>query len=200
MAEQYFGHLRRVVHKGHDMELKNGFADLSASMQRAGVLPHGGAQRSIYLHPGHLIVSAEPCVLTTILGSCIAVCLWDVSLRIGGMVHFLLPESSGGTGDASARYGDVAVPQLIREMKNRGANERLIKARIYGGACVLRAFRRDDGDHLGARNVRVAKDTLHAANIAIIEEQTMGVVSRKVLFDTASGNASIHVVNEANGH
>lgn len=181
------------------MELKSGLADLKATMHRSGVTPAPIAPRSAYLHPGHMVVSAEPRVLTTILGSCVAVCVWDLSTRIGGMVHFLLPDSSGGTGD-TARYGDVAVPLLINELKRHGGNVHMTKAKLYGGACVLQAFRNGTGEHLGARNVSVARDALRSANIAVIEEQVMGNLSRKIVFDTASGTTTIHVVGQANGN
>jgi chemotaxis protein CheD len=182
------------------MELKNGLADLTASIARAGVAPGAITGRSTYLHPGHLVVSAEPRLLTTILGSCVAVCLWDAAARIGGMVHFLLPESSGGAQESTARYGDIAVPQLLRELKARGANQRFITAKLYGGACVLQALRKDNGDHLGTRNVGVAKRALQTANIRVVEEDTLGTGSRKVIFDTGTGNTTIHVVNDVHGN
>jgi len=179
------------------MELKNGLADLKPTMLRSGVTPVPSATRSAYLHPGHMVVSTEPKLLTTILGSCVAVCLWDLSTRIGGMVHFLLPDSSGGTGDKT-RYGDVAVPLLINELKRHGGNVHMAKAKLYGGACVLQAFRNGTGEHLGARNVSVARDVLRAANIGLIEEQVMGNLSRKIVFDTASGSTTVHVVGQDN--
>jgi len=181
------------------MELKNGLTGLSGTILRSGVVPPASANPSIYLHPGHLVVSAAPRTLMTILGSCVAVCLWDLSTRVGGMVHFLLTESSGSASE-SARYGDVAVPMLVRELKKYGGNPRFAKAKVYGGACVLRAFRREDGDHLGARNVAVAKAALRAANINVVEEDTLGTLSRKVVFDTTTGVTTLHTVGDVHGH
>jgi chemotaxis protein CheD len=167
-------------------------------MLRAGVVPAAAtASAAIYLHPGQLVASAEPRVLTTILGSCVAVCLWDSNARVGGMVHFLLPDSGAGTAESSARYGDVAVPMLIRELKKYGANPRFMKAKLYGGACVLKAFRKDNGDHLGVRNVSIARRALESANIQVVNEDTLGHASRKVVFETASGGVTLHVVGEA---
>ena len=172
-------------------------------MRRAGVNPATAsgpaANRSVYLHPGQMVVSAEPRMVTTILGSCVAVCLWDLSVRIGGMVHFLLPQAGDGTAQPSARCGDVAIPLLVRELRKHGGSERFMKAKVYGGACVLRAFRKENGDHLGARNVNVAKSALRIANIGITQEDVLGTLSRKVSFDTASGEVSIHFVQEAHG-
>ena len=63
--------------------------------------------RGVYLHPGQLVVSAAPCSVSTILGSCVAVCVWDEETGIGGMNHFLLPNFAG-RGLSSARFGNVA--------------------------------------------------------------------------------------------
>ncbi len=70
-----------------------------------GRVPTG--ELRIYLHPGQFAVSAHDCTMSTILGSCVGVCLHDPEARVGGLNHYLLPTQGGGT---SARYGDVAIP------------------------------------------------------------------------------------------
>jgi chemotaxis protein CheD len=73
------------------------------------------APESVYLHPGQIYTDAHAAYVTTVLGSCVAVCLWDPVARVGGMNHFLLPHGKG------PRYGNEAMTHLVEEMTTRGA-------------------------------------------------------------------------------
>ena len=73
-----------------------------------------------YLHPGQLFVSANSYAVTTILGSCVAVCLWDPVTQIGGINHFLLPTFSG-EGIASPRFGNFAIKELLDQLAQLGS-------------------------------------------------------------------------------
>lgn len=152
--------------------------------------------RGLYLHPGQTRVSAEPVTLTTILGSCIAVTLWDLSYRIGGMTHFMLP-AWDGTGVRSARYGDVAMAELIDSIFRLGANKRSLQARVFGGACVLSVFRGTANGQLGNRNAEVALQTLTEAGISVIQRDVAGTSGRKVLFNTGTGDVRVNLVGGA---
>ena len=99
-------------------------------------LPPTGTLQQAYLHAGHMVVSSDPCRVTTVLGSCVAVGLWDPTSGVGGVNHFLLPQ-----GSESARFGNVAVRTLIREVVAAGGRRRSLQAKLFGGACVLRAFK-----------------------------------------------------------
>jgi len=72
-----------------------------------------------FLLPSALYVSKEPCLINTVLGSCVAVCFWDPVLRIGGMNHFMMPLWNG-QGLASPRFGNIAVPRLLEAMLQYG--------------------------------------------------------------------------------
>ena len=121
-------------------------------------LPPTGTLQQAYLHAGHMVISREPCRVTTVLGSCVAVGLWDPTSGIGGVNHFLLPH---GSDPESARFGNAAVRTLIREVVAAGARRRSLQAKLFGGACVLRAFRGfGTGSHLGQKNVEVARQIL----------------------------------------
>ena len=85
-----------------------------------------------FLQPGHLIVSADPTDVTTILGSCVAVCLWDEQRRIGGINHFMLPLS--GYNAATPRFGDVAMNRLIDDLRAIGGSLPFLQARVFGGS------------------------------------------------------------------
>ena len=87
-----------------------------------------------YLQPGQLVVSVMPAAITTILGSCVAVCLWEPHRGIGGMNHFMLPMAAGNGSASSPRFGPAAMEQLLTQVREAGARPPLLRARIYGGA------------------------------------------------------------------
>jgi chemotaxis protein CheD len=150
-------------------------------------LPPAGTLQAAYLHAGHILVSREPCRITTVLGSCVAVGLWDDESGIGGLNHFLLPERLAN-GAASPRFGNIAVHALIEGVLAAGARRRSLQAKLFGGACVLRAFR-NGGWHLGSKNVEVARRLLLEAAIAIAAEDVEGTRGRKLIFQTHDGAA-----------
>ena len=153
--------------------------------------------RDLYLHPGQLTASAQPTVVTTILGSCVAVCLWDEETAVGGMNHFLLPHLASN-GAASPRFGNVAMEQLLRRVLAHGAHPEGLRAKLFGGASVLDALR-DVAGSLGARNVSVARSFLRAAGIPVVAEDVEGNRGRKLRFRTADGRAEVKLLS-AGGH
>ena len=82
--------------------------------------PSDAPQKSHYLYPGELFVHREPHVVSTVLGSCISVCLWDPERRLGGINHFLLPLWNG-EGLPTPKYGNIAISRLIEKMEALGA-------------------------------------------------------------------------------
>jgi chemotaxis protein CheD len=145
----------------------------------------------VYLLPGELVAvgGEEPRTLTTILGSCVSVCLWDRRGRGGGMNHFLLPRH-GGEGPRTARHGDVAVPLLVLKLLGRGAKRDDLRAKIFGGAHVLAALP-PGGRTLGGDNVEVAVAALRAESVQVISEDVGGTRGRKLAFNTVDGTALV---------
>src|SRR6266852_2866912 len=107
--------------------------------------------RLLYLSAGHLYAASEPSHVTTILGSCVAVCLWDPRTRAGGLNHFMLPQDVG-VNCGTPRYAAFAIRTLIEEMVALGAPPSRLQAKLFGGACVLASFAASGRD-LGAKNV-----------------------------------------------
>jgi len=145
--------------------------------------------KRLYLAPGQLHVSADDVQITTILGSCVAVCLWDGEARVGGMNHFLLPRGL----PPSPRFADHAIPRLLEDLRRRGAQPSRLRAKVFGGACVLEALR--DKSALGACNVEAAREGLAAAGIPVVGEDVGGNLGRKLVFDVQTGSAWIRVIN-----
>jgi chemotaxis protein CheD len=146
-------------------------------------LPPTGTLPQAYLHAGHMVVSRDPCRVTTVLGSCVAVGVWDPTSGVGGVNHFLLPQ-----GNDSPRFGNVAVRTLIREVVAAGARRRHLQAKVFGGACVLRAFK-GGGSHLGRKNVEVAQQILIDEGIPVTAQDVEGERGRKLIFQTHDGAA-----------
>jgi chemotaxis protein CheD len=139
---------------------------------------------SVYLHPGQVYAAAHAAFVTTVLGSCVAVCLWDPVARVGGMNHFLLPKGKG------PRYGNDAMEQLIAEMTGRGAFVARMVAKVFGGACVLTGFT-GAGKAIGMQNAEAARAFLAAHAIPVRAEQTGGRRGRKLLFHIGTGSAYV---------
>ncbi len=154
---------------------------------------HKGSERSkVYLHPGQLFASPEPCAVTTILGSCVAVCVWDRVQRIGGINHYLLPFWVGN-GLASPRFGNVAVQRLIEKLLALRSQKQNLQAKLFGGACVLEAFRGRE-NHLGMKNVEVARKLLEVEGVPVIGEDVGGRQGRKLIFHTDEGTALVKLL------
>ena len=140
-----------------------------------------------FLYPGQLYVSAEPAVITTILGSCAALCLWDTQKKIGGMNHYLLPE---GTDDSPnrLRYGNVANPALLNELLGRGCEIKHLQAKVFGGST---AFAANPLQSVGTRNAQLAEDFLRETGIPLVAKDISGKHGRKLIFNTQDGTTQI---------
>jgi chemotaxis protein CheD len=143
--------------------------------------------RTVYLYPGQVFTASQPLLVSTILGSCIAVCLWDDNGRIAGINHYLLP-SDPVRGQADLRYGNVAIERLIGEMVSAGAATARMVAKVVGGASILGSSP-SARQSIGDQNAAVARQILQKYGIALTAEQTGGVRGRKLLFHTGTGCA-----------
>ena len=141
-----------------------------------------------FLQPGHLVVSAAPMTVTTILGSCIAVCLWDERKRVGGINHFMLPNTAP-SGTASPRFGNVAMEELVAKLCDAGARKAFLRARVFGGACMFAPMQ--SAQHLGAKNAEVALDFLARWSIDVVQVDVGGTRGRKLSFNTDEGTACL---------
>jgi len=148
-------------------------------------VPDSGTRTGIYVHPGQLVVSARPAAITTVLGSCVSVCLFDPKTRVGGLNHFLLPLHV--EREKSPRFGSVAVPMLIEELRKLGADRASLQAKVFGGGSIIAAFRRSG--QLGEENVTLALQLLSEAGIPVLDKDVGGKFGRKLIFHTDDGTA-----------
>ncbi len=145
---------------------------------------NGTNNNNHYLLPGNIFAHREEYTVTTVLGSCVAVCLWDPKTGIGGINHYMLPLWNGD-GLASPRYGNIAIAKLIEKMIDLGADRDRLRAKVFGGGDVLKVT--SSFMNIGARNVVLAQDVLHDEKIPIISSDTGGQNGRKLLFNTRTG-------------
>jgi chemotaxis protein CheD len=143
-----------------------------------------GERRAVFLHPGRIFVSTEPATVRMVLGSCVAVCLWDPLRRTGGANHYLLPYR----GADSADFGEVAIQRLIEQLLGLGCSRASMTAKLFGGSCVLEALQGKE-THVGTRNVAVARTVLAGHGIPIVAHDVGGQQGRRVIFQTDDGSA-----------
>ncbi len=136
--------------------------------------------------PGEFFVTEEALVITTTLGSCIAACLWDRERRVGGMNHFLLPDS--GSSAASGRYGGFAMDLLIGEMVKRGATRSSMEAKVFGGGAVISGM---NSINVGELNTRFVLDYLRTERISIVSKDVLDIHARKVCYLPTTGKAMV---------
>ena len=139
--------------------------------------------KKLYLFPGKIILSTEPAEITTILGSCVAIAIFDPTTKMGGLIHYLLDEPGKGEA-ASPRYGSYALPSLLKMMSDRGANMKRLQAKVYGGASVLGNM--NIGKGIGSTNADVAWKILEQYKIPVLEQNTGGTRGRRIVFNTAN--------------
>jgi chemotaxis protein CheD len=151
--------------------------------------PVAQARSGVFLYPGQIFVSDQAEFVSTILGSCVSVCLWDRMRRVGGINHFLLPYEKGER-PGTERMGDVAMNQLLARMGALGCRDEDLTAKVFGGANVLKGANRASGHsfHVGEENVEVAMAFLSRASISVVAEDVLGPHGRKVIYNTGDGS------------
>lgn len=144
-----------------------------------------------YLKQGELAIVSGEMKVFTILGSCIAVVLWDSGSGIGGVNHFLLPYWNN-KGAPDVRYGDIAITELHDKVILAGAVKRRLTAKIFGGASMLKF---DNAVfNVGQRNIEVAKQKLVELNVPIVQEVVGGNLGRKILFNPLDGEVKVDMI------
>jgi len=146
------------------------------------------SRAEVYLHPGQMHVALAPTQITTILGSCVSVCMWDAERGLGGMIHYLLPVELRGPG-ASPRFGAVAIPALIEQLVSAGARGAALQAKVFGGSQRFGDDRQGSALNLGRGNVELAMRLLFQAGIPVAAQETGGSRGRKIVFHSDTGAA-----------
>ena len=136
--------------------------------------------------PGEYFVSTTEMVLVTVLGSCVTACIRDRQKGVGGMNHFMLPDSDRDEGvlSSSARYGAYAMEVLLNHLFKLGARRESLEAKVFGGGRVMASLSHSD---VGERNAEFVLDYLDTERIPVVAQDLLDVYPRKIYFFAHSG-------------
>jgi chemotaxis protein CheD len=140
---------------------------------------------AVKVFPGEHHVTSDPDeMLVTVLGSCIAACIRDPFIGVGGMNHFMLPETQGGSDVVSSdmRYGNVAMERLINDILARGGLRQRLEIKVFGGGNVM-----SGSSNIGHRNADFIESYLAAEQLPIAASHLRGVLPRRVHYFPATG-------------
>jgi chemotaxis protein CheD len=144
----------------------------------------------VYLLPGALFCTHRPSVVSTVLGSCVALCLWDCRQRIAGINHYVLPYY--GDEEPSLRYGDFSIAQLLEAMRRLGGRIEDIEAKIFGGAAVIPVAAIEGS--VGDKNVRLALEYMEAKGIPVVARRSGGRRGLLIRMSTRTGEVLVRQI------
>ncbi len=143
-------------------------------------------KKRMNIHIGEYHASSHPTVVYTLVGSCVAVCLYDPVRKIGGMNHILLPgQADMKRFDMPARYGINAMELLINKIMRLGGERRSLIAKAFGGAHLLPSIPKENG--VGRKIAAFVLEFLKKESIRVVRQDLEGHESRKVYFHTDTG-------------
>lgn len=145
-----------------------------------------------------LKIASSPDLLTTLgLGSCIGLTLYDPVAKIGGLVHYMLPDSTKLKNNTNiAKFGDTGIKELYRLVIEQGASKRRLVAKIAGGAKMFEVSGLSNVGHVGERNAEAAKEVLKELGIPLVAEDTGLNYGRTVVLDCETGEFVIKAVGK----
>lgn len=137
-----------------------------------------------FLFPATLFIAEVPYKIITVLGSCVAVCIWDKVLKIGGMNHYMLPLWNGN-GLASPKYGNIAIPKLVEELSMRGSQKKNMVVKVFGGGNVIESISKEFS--IGEKNIQIAFRIISEIGLNISGSSLGGEKGRKIMFNSYTG-------------
>lgn len=148
----------------------------------------GMADYKVAKAPGQLI--------TTGLGSCVGVALYDPKAKVAGLAHIMLPDSQRGLPSSNkGKFADTAIPALMEEMEKAGAHSPRLQAKIVGGAQMFKFADNNDHNRIGERNVEATVEILSQLRIPILAQDTGGGRGRTIFFDPNDGRLVVRTVD-----
>lgn len=150
-------------------------------------------KKIMIIYSGDYYISNDPdVVICTVLGSCIAVCLYDEKSRIGGMNHFMLPRAWEQRASESGRFGLESMEIMLDKFNNMGASHANIKAKVFGGARMLDMSPVDREKDVPSSNINFILDYLKRKQITIVAHDLGGVSGRKIYYVLENNKVYLH--------
>lgn len=147
----------------------------------------------LLLYPADIFVDRSPHIVSTILGSCVSVCLYDPVLKQGAINHFILPQWNGHDL-ATMKYGNLAIIRILEELLIIGSKYENIVAKVFGGAEVLTET--PTNFHIGKRNAKIALEILNEFKIPVLLLEVGGNRGRKIIFNTLTGEVEYNFIRQ----
>ncbi len=144
--------------------------------------------------PGELYVTSNSELISTVLGSCISVCIRDPFVGVGGMNHFMLPAGEASNSiwaDCASRYGNWAMEFLLNELFKRGALRNRLEVKVFGGGKVL-----NNMTDIGQKNAHFALEYLMREGLSVSAQDVGGFCARKVVYNPISGKVQVKKIYE----
>jgi chemotaxis protein CheD len=152
--------------------------------------PHRNASGVVFLKPGEMVMTAEPTVVTTLLGSCVAVTMFSPRHRLGAICHALLPTCRSHHctqwETESGKYVECAIRSMLEGFVARGVAKSEIEVKLFGGSEM---FDIAEGKHqsVGRQNAQMALSMLEGEPVRLVKQDLGGQRGRKIIFHTATG-------------
>ncbi|MGN0143515.1 MAG: chemotaxis protein CheD [Clostridium sp.] len=149
----------------------------------------GIADLNLVLDPGT--------IMTIGLGSCIGIALYDRKLKVAGLSHIMLPDSTQFKNVLNPmKFADSAIPMLIEKMEKQGCKKKDIVAKIAGGAAMFKFSDKSIISDIGKRNTEAVRKILKESGIPIIAEDTGGNKGRTMIVETGDGKVTLKIVGK----
>jgi chemotaxis protein CheD len=144
-----------------------------------------------------IVVAEAPDVLVTLgLGSCVAVCVYDFFLKVGGMAHVMLPNSSlTKEVTTPGKFADTAISALLTTMRQKGALKERLEVKIAGGAQMFSYQGLDQKIQIGVRNISAVEENLAQSGLKISKRSVGGNIGRSVFMELATGAVRVKMLN-----
>ncbi|MGB1238546.1 MAG: chemoreceptor glutamine deamidase CheD, partial [Pseudomonadales bacterium] len=144
----------------------------------------------VKIKPGEFYVSGESIVITTVLGSCVSACIYDEHCGIGGMNHFMLPQSGQSSNlSRSMRYGLFAMEQLINEIMKHGGKREHMQVKITGGGNMLNSY-----GGVGAQNIEFIQNYIKEEQLQLSGCDLGGTSARKIAYFPDEGRMLVNKI------
>lgn len=148
---------------------------------------------SYFLNPGYIFFTSEPGTILTVVGSGVAISIYDPKRGVGGMNHFVHPQLE--TSDTpTALYAKPATLQLVRMFRDSGSDMTQLEAQVFGGACPPDC--EPEKAHIGESNLASAREWLMHYGVKVVGQDTGGTWGRKVAFKSDTGEVMVAKVNK----
>ena len=125
-------------------------------------------------------------LITYALGSCIGICLYDQKIKLGALIHIMLPLNMEPGRKNTMKYADTGIRETLKMMEAKGASRSRITAKIAGGAKMFE-IKGGSLSNIGQRNIESVHNTLKREGVKLLQEDVGGTVARTLLFDVGTG-------------